>query len=35
MTAEDPETLAKPYSYLRYYKKLDSEVVDDLCQDEE
>ncbi len=35
MTAEDPKALAKPYSYTRYYKKLDSEVVDDPCQDEE
>jgi len=22
-------------SYTRYYKKLDSEVMDDVCQDEE
>lgn len=35
MTAEDPKTLAKPYTYTRYYKKLDSEVVDDVCQDEQ
>jgi len=35
MTAEDPKTLAKPYTYTRYYKKLDSEVVDDPCQDAE
>jgi hypothetical protein len=35
MTAEDPKTLAKPYSYTRYYKKLDTEVMDDVCQDEE
>ncbi len=35
MTAEDPKTLQKPYTYTRYYKKLDSEVVDDPCQDEE
>ncbi|HEV2198422.1 MAG TPA: hypothetical protein VGR73_01275 [Bryobacteraceae bacterium] len=35
VTAEDPKTLAKPYSYTRYYKKLDSEIVDDVCQDEE
>jgi hypothetical protein len=34
MTAEDPKTLAKPYSYTRYYKKLDTEVMDDPCQDE-
>ena len=35
MTAQDPKTLAKPYTYTRYYKKLDSEVIDDLCQDQE
>lgn len=35
MTAEDPKTLAKPYTYTRYYKKLDTEVVDDPCQDQE
>jgi len=35
MTAEDLKTLAKPYTYTRYYKKLDSEVVDDPCQDQE
>jgi hypothetical protein len=34
-TAEDPKTLAKPYGYTRYYKKLDTEIVDDPCQDEE
>jgi hypothetical protein len=35
MTAEDPKVLAKPYSYTRYYKRLDSEVVDDPCEDEQ
>ena len=34
MTAEDPKTLDKPYSYSRYFKKLDTEVMDDPCQDE-
>ncbi len=34
MTAEDPKALAKPYTYTRYFKKLDTEVVDDPCQDE-
>ena len=33
MTAEDPKVLTKPYSYTRYYKKLDSEIMDDPCQD--
>jgi hypothetical protein len=35
MTAEDPKTLAKPYSYTRYYKRLDSEIMDDPCEDEQ
>ena len=35
MTAEDLKALAKPYTYTRYFKKLDSEVMDDVCQDEE
>ncbi len=35
MTAEDPKALAKPYTYTRYYKKLASEIMDDVCQDEE
>ena len=35
VTAEDPKTLAKPYSYTRYYKKLDSEIMDDPCEDEQ
>jgi len=34
IAAEDPKTLAKPYSYTRYYKKVDGEVMDDPCQDE-
>ena len=34
MTAEDPETLAKPYTYTRYLKKLDTEIMDDICVDE-
>ena len=34
MTAEDPKALAKPYTYTRYYKKLDTEIMDDICQDE-
>jgi hypothetical protein len=35
MTAEDPMALAKPYAYTRYYEKLNSEIADDLCRDEE
>jgi hypothetical protein len=34
MTAVDPKVLAKPYSYTRYYRRLDTEVRDDVCQDE-
>jgi hypothetical protein len=34
MTAEDPKALAKPYSYTRYFKKLDTEIVDDPCEDQ-
>jgi hypothetical protein len=32
-TAEDPKMLAKPYSYTRYFKKLDTEIEDDPCED--
>jgi hypothetical protein len=34
MMAEDPKALAKPYSYTRYYSKLETEVTDDPCQEE-
>jgi hypothetical protein len=34
MTAEDPNSLAKPYTYTRYFKKLDQELEDDICTDE-
>lgn len=35
MTAQDPKALSKPYSYTRYYRRLDSEIMDDPCEDEE
>ena len=35
MTAEDPKVLAKPYTYTRYYEKLDSEIGDNICIDAE
>jgi hypothetical protein len=35
ITADDPKALSKPYNYTRYYKKLDTEVLDDPCQDEQ
>lgn len=34
MTAEDPQALAKPYTYVRYFKKLDREFEDDNCVEE-
>ncbi len=35
MTAEDPKALAKPYTYTRYFQKLDAEIMDDVCRDQE
>jgi hypothetical protein len=35
MTAEDPKALAKPYTYTRYFQKLDTEIMDDVCRDQE
>ena len=35
MTAEDPQALAKPYTYTRYFQKLDTEIMDDVCRDQE
>ena len=35
MSAEDPKVLAKPYTYTRYYEKLNSEISDSVCIDEE
>jgi len=35
MTAEDPMALAKPYTYTRYYEKLNSEIAEKICVDEE
>ena len=34
VTAEDPKTLAKPYTYTRYYEKLKTEIQDDVWEDE-
>ena len=34
VTAEDPKTLTKPYTYTRYYEKLKTEIQDDVCEDE-
>lgn len=35
ITAEDPKALAKPYTYTRYFQKLDSEIMDAVCRDQE
>lgn len=35
VTAEDPKALTKSYSYTRIFQKLDSEIMDDVCQDAE
>lgn len=32
VTAEDPKVLAKPYTYVRMYQKLDTEIMDDFCE---
>ncbi len=34
VTAEDAKALAKPYSYTRYYEKLKTEIMEDICEDE-
>ena len=35
MTAEDSVALAKPYTYTRYFEKVNAEIQEDVCQDEE
>ena len=35
MTAEDPKALARPYTYTRFFQKLDGEIMDDVCRDQE
>jgi len=35
VTAEDPMVLAKPYTYTRYFEKLNAEIAEDICRDEE
>jgi hypothetical protein len=34
-TGEDPKVLEKPYTYIRIYQKLDTEIMDDFCEIEE
>ncbi len=33
VTAEDAKTLAKPYSYTRYYQRSNTELQEDFCED--
>jgi len=35
VTADDPKTLARPYTYTRYYEKVNSEIKEDICEDEQ
>ena len=32
VTAEDPQVLAQPYTYTRYYQKLETEIQEDICE---
>ena len=34
MTAEDPKVLTAPYTYTRYYERVNSEIQEDICQDD-
>ena len=34
MTAEDPKSLAKPYTYTRYYEKVKTEIAEYACIEE-
>jgi hypothetical protein len=34
MTAEDPKVLTAPYSYTRYYERVNTEIQEDICQDD-
>jgi hypothetical protein len=34
VTAEDPKVLTKPYTYTRYYRKVDTEISQYLCTDD-
>lgn len=35
MTAEDPQVIAKPYTYIRYFAKSNYEIQEDVCAPEE
>jgi hypothetical protein len=34
ITADDPKTLAKPYSYTRYFVRVNDELKEDFCETE-
>jgi biotin operon repressor len=33
VTADDPKTLAKPYTYTRYYQRVNTELQEDFCDE--
>jgi len=33
VTADDPKTLAKPYTYTRYFQRTTAELKEDFCED--
>ncbi|MEQ1948016.1 MAG: hypothetical protein ABL995_12555 [Bryobacteraceae bacterium] len=35
VTADDAKALTKPYTYIRYYEKLNSEIGEDICEEQE
>ena len=35
VTADDPKTLVKPYTYVRYYEKLKTGIAEDVCEADE
>ena len=35
VTAEDPKSLTKPAAYTRYYEKLNAEIVEYACKEEQ
>lgn len=32
VTVEDPQVLARPYTYIRYFEKVTTEIAEDLCE---
>ena len=33
VTADDAKALATPYTYVRYYEKLSTEILQDICEE--